>query len=1169
MLQPSRSAAIVAVCSQRRPVVDPHRLAREALGRRLTLAGYFASPVTVEAAEPEGADTVFLRVRTQAGSLDEVPVSVSVLEAGLLDAASVGPAVAAPHDLFLLVESSRIRLAYAHDPYFAVTLSGVEALPHQLEAVYEQMVPQSQLRFLLAHDPGAGKTIMAGLLIKELKLRGVLDRVLILCPAPLTIQWYDEMLSKFEERFTPVDANFVRSRTGNVWDEESQVISSLDYAKQDHVLPDLVRAAPWDLIVIDEAHKMSARTYGTEVKKTRRYVLGEFLSQRTDRLLLCTATPHQGDADQFAHFLRLLDSDQFVDLHVDRQVLQEPDNPWVSRRVKEDMRDFNGRRLFPRRTAVTPPLTLSRAEKDLYDEVTEYINTFLPRQSGRRRGSVALARTVLQRRLASSLGAIEATLSSRRQRFQKVLDEVGELTPAQQERLLRELRLLDHDEEIQDDDASEDELLDFVSAVTVANRIEDIRLEVDQLAKLLAQLERIPRVEEAKLKLLHRSLDGAEFAELKDGRGRLLIFTEYRATQDYLVDHLKKWGYKVCTIHGGMDAARRREAQMEFQRSAQICVATEAAGEGINLQFCHLMINYDLPWNPNRLEQRMGRVHRIGQEFDVTVFNFVASNTVEGTILRRLLEKLEEIRGALGSDRVFDVIGTLLELNDVNLEEMLREAAYNPGRLAEYESQIGAISMTELERYEKTTGIALATRQVNLEAVRPKDWRSAERRLMPEYVEGFFREAADRVRLRVEPRADGLWRVDHVPERLRNSNLPAVRRYRRPERSYRKLTFNKVHLTESRHLDAELCSPGHPLFAAMVDVLDEELSPVRQGCSVFADPGATDPYRLYFFELRVVGELGPDSPGGPPRPQDVHAELAVVLEDASGNFEVAAPDILHDLTPAREEAGAGAPVPDDIRRAERWLRINRASELVTEQRTRRQKEIGIRRDYLERSFYELEKQRRARWADLASKVAGGDESYRLARDEAMRQLEEVGRRREAKLAELRHLEVLRPGPATFLGSASVIAVDEQEVARVARQDRSAEARAIEVVEGYERSEGWEPFRVFELRDGSGFDIRSTRLDADGQLKVRRIEVKGHLGDDSTSLLTPNEWTQARRHGAGYWLYIVTGCDSPAPRLYRVQDPAARLGRRAQELNVVKGYILPAAAIERTAEVIES
>jgi SNF2 family DNA or RNA helicase len=1142
--------------------MDSIALAAAILGQRLVLPGYFAAPVIVESADPEGPDILFLRVRTANGTLDEVPVPVDLIESALNSTVEAQPRRVAPQDLFLRVESSRIRLAHAFDPYFAVSLSGIDALPHQLEAVYERMLPQTRLRFLLAHDPGAGKTIMAGLLMKELKLRGALDRVLIVCPAPLTIQWQDEMRSKFEETFEIIGSELAKNTlAGNAWERFPQAITSLDFAKQLDVRDAVVRAS-WDLVIVDEAHKCSAFTYGTEIKKTKRYELGEMLSREADRLLLLTATPHQGNADAFTNFLRLLDEDQFVGLDLDRELIQLEDSPWFHRRIKEELVDFDGRPLFTTRRAITQPFDLSALEKRLYDEVTEYINTFLPRQGGRRRSSVALARSVLQRRLASSLGAIEATLMNRRKRFTDILERLDRLPPDQQQKELRELRLLDVDDELETDDETDEAQEAIAVSATAAERLDDIRREVDRLGELIHETQQAREAgDESKLKALKRCLARAEFGELKDGRGKLLIFTEYRATQDYLVKHLTEWGYTTCTIHGSMNAQQRKDAQILFQRERQICVATEAAGEGINLQFCHLMINYDIPWNPNRLEQRMGRIHRIGQKYDVTVVNFVAENTVEGRILLRLLVKLDEIRHAMGKDRVFDVIGTLLKLNDVNLEEMLREAAYNPTRLDEYEAQIQGISIEKLERYEEATGIALAHRQVSLDRVRPKDWRSEERRLMPEFVERFFIQAADRVKLRVEPRADGLWRVEHVPQRLRRPSLPAVQRFGPPEKEYPKLTFRKEQLREDRHLDAELLSPGHALFAATADEMEEQLAHARQASAAFVDPVAAAPYRLYFFELRVMEEI-PSGPLGTTRPVLAYAELAAVLEDDRGRFEAAAPDILHDLTPADDSEDVEAPSPDDVRRAERWLQVNRSTKIVGQRREERTREVGIRREFLERSFHELTRARRNAWAALAARVAAGEEAFRLARDEAQRSLEEIERRRDQKLAELRHLEILRPGPAVYLGCAMVNPVDDIGIARIARSDPEIEQTAMNVAMRYENDHGWDPLDVSQFRDGSGFDIRSVHRDIDGHKtnEVRRIEVKGRSGSDATIILTPNEWTQARRHRETYWLYVVTDCETGDPRLIRVRDPFGQLESKAERLTVVKGYQLPGQAI---------
>jgi superfamily II DNA or RNA helicase len=787
----------------------------QAQGARVRLPGHFPAPILIESVR-EFAGLLVLTVRTSSGELQEITIDPVELAAAMAEAAPSHRPLVSAEDLFLLVESARIRLAYAFDPHFAVNLTGIQVLPHQLEAVYERMLPQVMLRFLLADDPGAGKTIMAGLLLKELRLRGIVERILILCPAPLTVQWQDELASKLDESFEIMTSELARGTLGtNPWATRPRCIASIDFAKRDDVR-DAVLEAGWDVVVIDEAHKCSARTDRDSVKKTERYELAQRLAHSTDRMVLLTATPHQGNADQFGHFLQLLDEDVFGGQR-GRGAIQLEGNPWYLRRMKEDLRDFDGKSLFPPRFAHREEFELTGPEYELYEDVTRYINDFLPNQTGRRRTSVALARMVLQRRLASSLGAISRSLERRYTRFRDVVIELEPLSPAEREKRMADLRLIDQtvDPEQETDDEDEETLDRLAGETTAAMRFDELRAEVVELERLVAKAADTRGLgREAKLEALEECLRHSEFAELKDGRGRLLIFTEHRDTLEYLQEKLDGWGYTTTTIHGGLSPQVRRERQIAFQRDKQICIATEAAGEGINLQFCHLMINYDLPWNPNRLEQRMGRIHRIGQQYDVHVFNFVATNTAEGRVLSTLLVKLEEIKRTLGP-RVYDVVGELLKVNGVNLEEMLRDVATNPQRAEEIDADIHAISAERFSEYEEAVGIALAKSQVDLARVVGEDVRSAERRLMPEYVESYFMQAAKRTGLEVDHRADGLLRCEHVPQRFRSDDLKSVSTRGRPEAQYRKFSFQKEDVRKGQNLDADLMSPGHPLFAAV------------------------------------------------------------------------------------------------------------------------------------------------------------------------------------------------------------------------------------------------------------------------------------------------------------------------------------------------------------------
>jgi superfamily II DNA or RNA helicase len=1130
-----------------------------ARGRRVVLPGYFPTPVRIEDATALDAQLLFLRVRTPQG-LKEVTISSSQLEKALASAPSLATPIVSAEDFFLLVESARIRLAYAYDPYFAVNLTGIQVLPHQLEAVYERMLPQVSLRFLLADDPGAGKTIMAGLLIKELRLRSIVERVLVLCPAPLTIQWQDELRTKFDERFVIMSSDYLHNvPAGNPWDDHSLCIASIDLAKREE-LRDEVLEAPWDLVVIDEAHKCSARTDGDKVSRTKRYELAERLSRVAERVLLMTATPHQGNADQFAHFLRLLDEDQFVDLGEDKKLIQLEGSPWYLRRMKEDMRDMDGNLLFTKRHAVTQPFVLTDPELELYRQVTEYINSFLPKQAGRKRTSVALARVVLQRRLASSLGAICSSLVRRRDRFKTILGEVDGLPPSERDKVLARYRLIDLDtvdaeQESDDQEEAQEDIL--VDSTLVAERVDQLRDEVRELERLtkLAHETR-DRGEEAKLAALRQCLTLGEFAELQDGRGKLLIFTEHRDTLEYLKRNLEEWGYLATSIHGGMGARERKDRQIEFQRDKQICIATEAAGEGINLQFCHLMINYDLPWNPNRLEQRMGRIHRIGQRYDVYVFNFVAANTIEGAILERLLIKLEEIRKSLG-DRVYDVIGELLKLSDVNLEDLLREAAYNPKQKDDYLDEIERIDPDRLREYEAAVGIALAKSQVDLTKVRGQDWRSEERRLMPEYVEQFFIAAATRTGLTVQSRADGLWRVEHVQQQFRADSLTSVHRTGRPEQRYPKFTFKKEILQQDQHLDGELVSPGHPLFAAVDEVLNSNVEACREGVARFLDPFSASAYRLHFFVVGIEGGTANEAQFKP-----AAARLIAVAESGDGGLEVAAPDILHDLTPT-SASGEIEMDPDRIEEVRRFAMARVQHGMAEEVRVERLTEVAIRRDYLREAFAASVRKARERWMALAGRVARGEDAARLARDEAMKRAEELERRRDEKLRELSSLEIVRNGAVAYLGSAVVEPTDAPG-AQGMQRDPEVEAAAMTVAMSHEEAEGWQPTDVSRLGDGSGFDIRSVGPpDELGRRPVRRIEVKGRAEGDREVELTPNEWVQAGRHRKTYWLYVVWNARTN-PELLRVNDPVGTIGDEVRALHEVRGYRVPATAIRRGA-----
>ncbi|HEX9734719.1 MAG TPA: helicase-related protein, partial [Thermoanaerobaculia bacterium] len=584
------------------------------------------------------------------------------------------------------LQAYALGIAYEFDPYFGLSVSRVDPLPHQLEAVYDHLLQAARIRFLLADDAGAGKTIMAGLLVRELKLRGLAERILIVGPANLAFQWQREMWEKFGEKFVRVQGGDVRDQFGvNQWLEHDQVITSLDLAKRPEILPGL-RQVHWDLVIVDEAHRMS---WTPPAKKTARYALGELLRDVSDHLLLLTATPHKGDPASFSLFLQLLDRDAYADVRSIREAMERRLAPFYLRRTKEAMVYFPKRaedgtwsveKIFKKRIPKTTEFKIDGAEYELYRDVTRFVKRQCARAAAvndPRARAVGFLMALYQRRLASSTRALRQSLENRAHRLGTSLKKAQELArkapvdvPTAQE--LEEM-----------EDAERERLEEVLAAVSLANDADEVRQEIAELEELVERAKGVEAAgEEAKLARLDRLLREQGFFD--DPQKRLLVFTEFRDTLDYLVERLQLWGFSVGFIHGNMRPGERDQrgtrlfVEQQFREGEiQVLVATEAAGEGINLQVCHILFNYDIPWNPNRLEQRMGRIHRYGQRKDCLIFNFVAVNTIEGRVLNRLLAKLQEIRDALDDDAVFNVVGEVLPA--AQIERVLRD--YYAGRL--------------------------------------------------------------------------------------------------------------------------------------------------------------------------------------------------------------------------------------------------------------------------------------------------------------------------------------------------------------------------------------------------------------------------------------------------------------------------------------------------------
>lgn len=791
----------------------------------------------------------------------------------------------------LVSEAQRIRLAHLFDPLMAIHTSVVDPLPHQITAVYEEMLPRQPLRFLLADDPGAGKTIMAGLLIRELIARGDLERCLIVCPGSLAEQWQDELYQRFHLHFNILTNDKLEAaHTHNWFLETNLVIARLDKLSRDEKVQEKLKApdAEWDLVVCDEAHKMSATFWGGEIKYTKRYRLGQLLSGLTRNLLLMTATPHNGKETDFQLFMALLDGDRFEGRFRDG-VHTSDVSDLMRRMVKEKLLKFDGKPLFPERRAYTVTYQLSDEEAYLYKAVTFYVREEFSRidalGNDKRAGTVGFALTMLQRRLASSPEAIYQSLQRRRQRLESRIGELRLIQRGSQVSIDWKTKNLDSDqiEDLEDipEQEFEDVESDILDLATAAQSIRELESEINtlkdleshalnvrrsgkdtkwnELASILDEIFAVPSTGINGRETGHESLS---HGHSRDVRGRkMVVFTEHRDTLNYLHQRITtRIGRPetIKVIHGSVGREERLAIQEAFRHNpeVQILLATDAAGEGINLQRAHLMVNYDLPWNPNRLEQRFGRIHRIGQTEVCHLWNLVADDTREGDVYRRLLEKLDQARKALGG-RVFDVLGKL-EFEGQPLRDLLLQAI-RYGEQPDVRARLTKIidqtfDSNRIQALLDEHQLVVDAMDVSrVQRVRDEMERAEARRLQPHYIESFFLEAFKRLGGRIQQREPHRYEVKHVPESVRNrdrqigTGSPVLRRYER-------IAFEKSLVSRPQGKPpAAFVSPGHPLLNAVMDLtLERDRNLLKRGAILVDDKDSSTTPRVLFSIRHVI-----------------------------------------------------------------------------------------------------------------------------------------------------------------------------------------------------------------------------------------------------------------------------------------------------------------------------
>jgi len=1068
-------------------------------------------------------------------------------------------------DLFRLAsEAHRIRLAYLFDPLLAVHTSLVEPLPHQITAVYEDMLPRQPLRFLLADDPGAGKTIMTGLLIKELIARGDLQRCLIVCPGNLVEQWQDELYRRFHLPFEIMtNDTYEAARTGNWFSENPLAICRLDKLSRNEDVQEKLKTTDWDLVVCDEAHKMSASFWGGEIRRTKRYQLGRLLSTLTRHFLLLTATPHNGKEEDFQLFMALLDGDRFEGKFRDG-VHSVNVSDLMRRMVKEELLKFDGRPLFPERKAYTVEYRLSDGEAELYAKVTDYVREEFNRaeklENDGRKGTVGFALTILQRRLASSPEAICQSLRRRRERLEKrlreeellkrgaevswnanvssaIFDEIPTLT-------VDDLEDLEDapDEEVE---ATEERVVDLASA---ARTIAELKAEIAILQELETLALRVRQSNsDRKWDELSRLLQNqAEMFDAHGHRRKLIIFTEHRDTLNYLQERIGSLVGRpeaIVTIHGGMGREDRRKAEQLFtqDKNTEVLIATDAAGEGINLQRAHLMVNYDLPWNPNRLEQRFGRIHRIGQTEVCHCWNLVASETREGDVYRRLLEKLDEERKALGG-KVFDILGKLT-FNDKPLRQLLIEAV-RYGDRPEVRARLNEVVDNALDRnklrelIEEHALVHDSMDATRVQAIREEMERAEARRLQPHFIASFFLEAFKRLGGAVRERERKRYEITHVPAVVRNRDRaigmrdPVLTRYER-------ITFEKSLISVPGKPMAEFVCPGHPLLDATLDlILERHRDLLKQGAILIDENDPGDQIRALVYLEHSIQDARTDRSGNR-RIVSRQVQFVEVTKDGEV-FAAGYAPYLDYRPPTDMERGHLARILEND--PESWL--NNIESLVMDYAVqhlvpRHLQEVKSRKEKLVDKTIAAVKERLTveinYWDHRAEQLKLQEQAGRINAGinsaKARQRADELASRLRKRMEELQQERKVSPLPPNVIGGAMIIPIgllhgtqasrrqnasETPALHTFARETRRVEQAAMAAVMAAERELGFEPRDVSQ--DKCGYDIESRNPADPGSLRF--IEVKGRIKGAQTVTITKNEILTALNKPDQYILAIV-------------------------------------------------
>jgi len=1105
-----------------------------------------SGPVRIVSVDAAGPDAVTVYYKTSGGKLLERMLFRND-EANLaLEAPGRPWAFDAPgEDYKLALEALRINVAHLFDPMMAVHTSNVEPLPHQITAVYESMIPRQPLRYVLADDPGAGKTIMAGLFLRELIMRADARRILVVAPGGLVDQWQDEMYEKFGVHFE-IFGRFMeeQSRIGNPFDEKDLLIARLDQlARNEDLQQKLQSAQRWDLIIVDEAHKMSASWYGNKLDTTERFKLGQMLGSITRHFLLMTATPHNGKEEDFQLFLSLLDSDRFYGKF--RDGVHKVDVTDIMRRmVKEELLKFDGTRLFPERRAYTVKYQLSAIEYDLYDAVTEYVKNEMNRadrlDDATRKGTVGFALTCLQRRLASSPEAIHQSLVRRCKRLQMRLEE--EKSRQRQgafETAVSVSQLSDDEEDFpsRDDEETTEEV---VCQATAAKTVQELEAEIAILKDLIDKAHRVRHSgQDKKWEELSKLLQNdTEMRDLAGHHRKLIVFTEHRDTLNYLADRIRGvLGNPdgAVIIHGGTPREERRKIQELFRndKNVHILIATDAAGEGINLQRANLMVNYDLPWNPNRIEQRFGRIHRIGQSEVCHLWNLVAIGTRESAVFEKLCDKIAAESKALNG-RVFNVLGAAFEGR--SLKDLLIEAIRygdDPAVKARLQEQIdGVLDHKHLQELLHRNALCEEVMdEKRLFAVKEEMEKAQARKLQPYFIRAFFNKAFQALGGDMRPRESGRYEISHVPAIIRERDRQITGRDRRNINPvtprYERICFEKQFINIESKPMASLIHPGHPLMQSVTDlIIQQHRDKLRRGAVLVdtADNG-TAPKVLLTLDHAVKEGVNQD--------MTVSRRMQFVYVDANRRVTnagwaphldlrtlsdgevrlmqdmIQSPQLGQDIEHAALGYAASVMVPEHFQEV-KFRREAMVDKTLNSVQERLVKEINYWSD---------------RYIKLQEDSAAGKD-VRLHLENVRRTIDDLTVRLESRKKELEGMRQVVSATPVIVGAALVIPQGlllqrsgNPDYADDPEARKRIETAAMRAVMAAEEARGLMTYDV--SAEKCGWDITSRSKPGVKPEIVRHVEVKGRVKDASTITVTRNEIMYALNQSDKFILAIVT------------------------------------------------